>query len=148
LTQKKWLSLLLCLALLLPSDTGWAVATYQVTEQELAQLEQALTAQETALQTALALLDGQNKDLITLQAQLQTVLDELATSRQEIMTLRSNLSTALTSIDDANQHFKEYAKEMKRKNQIVRMQRNIWAVLAFGVPSAAIMRKIKQNRAS
>jgi chromosome segregation ATPase len=110
------------------SATGHsAEKTYQITETELARLEQNLTRQEAALLKALDLQEAQGQQLAGLKAELQAALTELEQSKAQIQSLRESLKSALSSIESANQSLQEYEKEMKSRLRAAKWQRNAWA---------------------
>ena len=129
-----------CLAALLwPGICMAGEQTYTVTAAELTQLEGNLARQETALLTALRLLDGQEQELTGLRIELQTALAELEKSKTEIERLKASLNIALDSIEKANQLLEAYEKEMKKEQTRLKRQRTLWqaaGALAVGWAAA------------
>lgn len=131
-------TLLFSLLVLFSVSGTSSAAVYQITDQELTQLEQNLVQQESLLNQALEELNLLKLDSTEANKQLMIVKNELSQSRIELKTLREDLQKASASIEKANQLFNEYEKEAKRTQKRLTRQRNLWQVLFFGVGAFAI----------
>ena len=123
LTEKKllllFLSVLLCWWLFLAPGTCSASGMYQITEQELSQLETNLRMLEQISQT-------QKTELTRLKEALTKSEQELATLKSQLTTSAEQLTTAQTSLSNANKLLQEYAAEAKRERLRIKAQRNGW----------------------
>jgi septal ring factor EnvC (AmiA/AmiB activator) len=121
-----WLALLFLALLSLPAITRAAEPTYQMTEQELSQLENNLTRLQVINQQSQA-------DLVTLRQQLQTSQLELTAARQKSMQLEQQLNELKQAsqkqqdlLVTANKSLQTFAREEKRTRLRVKAQRNGW----------------------
>ena len=123
LTTKKWLlcflSLLFAWWLLGPSATVSASGTYQITEQELNQLDSNLTKLEQISQT-------QQQELGRLKTTLEMSKQELGMLKNQLTISKEQLAQAQNSLQTANQLLKQYADEEKRTRLRIKAQRNFW----------------------
>ncbi len=127
--------------------------TYQITEEQLIQLETELNQLENNNNQLLILLDESTQDLnqakktsIILQQESQALKAQLTRSQntvqnlqKQLSQLRTELKEAKTSIEIANDEleklsksFKEYEKDRAKTEGRLTTQRTIWQVL-FGV---------------
>ena len=114
---------LLLFCLLLPScyPPVACAKTYQITEQELTQLEQNLARLEQNSKSKQALLQTQSKKL----KKLEELLNQ---------SLKQNEETQ-NSLANAEESLKQYEQEMKHKQAVKERQRNLWIALA-GIATA------------
>lgn len=129
--------LLLLLALcFLPALCGSSVqaeAMYQISENELTQLEanlQALKAHSQERQKVLteqATLLNQQKETIEKQA------EELRRLRKEIVISKTANEETQKSLLRANQSLKQFEDEAKRKIRVKTRQRNLWIAISGGL---------------
>jgi septal ring factor EnvC (AmiA/AmiB activator) len=116
---------LFCLLLLLPG-TASAEKSYQITEAELARLEEISVKQKTAISqlkdtlAALKLTETQAK------AQLLEALEHLRKTREELTLLKEDLKKSQDSLAKANLSLTAYGKEMKQRTQRLKLQRGLW----------------------
>ena len=109
---------------------------YQVTEEQLNQLEWNLIEQENKLIWALEMLTKQSNISTEVKLQLKQVnqeleiaLQELKQSKQEIISLRQNLQSASDSIEKANQLFDQYEKEARRTESRLKRQKTLIGII-------------------
>ncbi len=124
------LSLLLCVWVL-PSGTASASGMYQITEEELTQLEVNLRKLEQLSNT-------QKTELIRLQEQLTKSEQELALLKNQLATSSKQLTTAQNSLDSANQLLKQFAEEEKKKRLKIKAQRNTYFALMVAATAFAV----------
>lgn len=134
-TAKKWLllllSVLLCWWLFFAPGTCSASGTptkqpvvmYQITEQELSQLE-------TNLATLRSIKDRLTVDLKVQSDEATQLRKELAALKKELEQLRSLSQTQGNSLTNANRLLEEYATEAKRERLRIKAQRNTWEAVA------------------
>ena len=106
---------------------------YQITETELAELDQSYQEQEQLLIEALTLLTAQNVESTELRKQLETALIELRQSKKEMQTLKTELRKASDSIEEVNQLFNKYEAEARATQSRLKRQRNLYLLLLIGV---------------
>ena len=96
---------------------------YQISETELSKLE-----------TNLAKLKKSNakysKELQQQQSELEASREQLAKLREELEALGSKSMETERLLKSANASLKQYAAEGKRKRQVIKRQRNLYAFLA------------------
>ena len=121
-----WLALLFLALLSLPVITRAAEPTYQITEQELSQLENNLTRLS-------AINSSSQTELATLRQQLAKSRQELTVARQKSAQLEQQLNelkqASLKQQDllaTVNRSFEAYAAEEKRTRLRIKAQRNGW----------------------
>lgn len=125
--RKSMLSWLLLPFFFFPALYGSSVqaeAMYQISEEELNQLQNNLTELKADSEQKQNLLTEQQK-------QLQIVNEQLEKSR------KLNEETQ-TSLAEARKSFNEYEKEAERKIRIKTKQRNLWISIAAICATAAI----------
>lgn len=109
-------------------STCSAERTYQITEMELTKLEQRLKQQEKQIENCkidLKLLQGQLSSFRETSAKLKLQLNE----SQKISQQQSK------TIENANKSLEKYAAEVRRKEQIIKRQRDI----AYGLLTGLIL---------
>ena len=140
-----WLSLLL-----LPSRC-FSAPVYQITEQQLTELESSLTVLEQNNGRLQMLLTQSQTDLGTasnqsdvLSSQVRTLKSQLGGSQKQTITLRnqltalqqqtanarSSLQTANDELAKAASSYKQYEALQKRTQQRLDRQRDLWAIAA------------------
>ena len=88
---------------------------YQITEQELQQLDSNLTKLQQISEVQ--------------KAELNKVSEQLTTAKSELITSKAQLQQAQISLNNANKLLQEYEKEEKRKRLRIKAQRNAaWTV--------------------
>lgn len=128
LEEVLYIALLVCL-FSVPA-TG-AEAAYQMTEQEMTQLEDIFNRLETKQKQQQALLNRQAEQLAKLNTQLKTSQTEIESSRKATVTLQN-------SLDAANESLQKSAQEAKRTQKRIERQRDTWAVVAAIVLGVSI----------
>ena len=125
LTTKKWLlvflSLLLCWWLFLAPGTCSASGTYQITEEELTQLESNLS-QLSSINTKLQM---ESKKQLQQVAQLQSQVAQL---KSQLAQLQEASQTQEDSLTNANKLLEEYAIAEKNKRLRIKAQRNAYFI--------------------
>ncbi len=106
-------------------------AAYQVTEQEMIQLEDIFNQLETKQKQQQALLNQQAVQLETLSTQLKISQTEIESSQKAVETLQ-------TSLDAANESLQRSAAEAKNTQKRIEWQRDTWAVAAIAAAFAVI----------
>ena len=129
----KSLVLLLVFCFCLSAISYGNPVTYQITETELAELDQSYQEQEQLLIEALTLLTAQNVESTELRKQLETALIELRQSKKEMQTLKTELRKASDSIEEVNQLFNKYEAEAQATQSRLKRQRNLYLLLLIGV---------------
>lgn len=139
--KKLFVSLALCVLSFL--SAGWhgicyANQTYTISETDLTQLQNHLTALEQNNETLKAILSESNEDLTIALDALMKSQNELATLKMQLQQAKSDAESAKASLQIANeelqkasQSFKAYEKERDKTESRLRNQRNIWEVLFF-----------------
>ena len=132
-SQKEKLIMLLLLSLLLCSWLGLFPATcsasgtpepvYQITETELATLENNL-AQLRSINESL------QRELATQKRELHVLRQESSTLVNQLQLLRRQSETQQDLLMNANKSLAEYATEAKRTRLRIKAQRNGWAAAA------------------
>lgn len=118
-------TLLLGCCLLSPS-VGSAEKMYQITEPELIRLEQRLQQQKMVISSSKA-------ELVLLTRELKTSQNQLAELRHQLNESQKILIEQSSSIENANKSLEKYAAEVRRKERIIKTQRNIAYILLTGV---------------
>ena len=129
----KSLVLLLVFCFCLSAISYGNPVTYQITETELAELDQSYQEQEQLLIEALKLQEMQKEELKGLKLQLETALKELRESREALQRLREDLKKASNSIEEVNQLFNKYEAEARATQSRLKRQRNLYLLLLIGV---------------
>ena len=129
----KSLVLLLVFCFCLSAISYGNPVTYQITETELAELDQSYQEQEKLLIEALKLQEMQKEELKGLKLQLESALKELRESREALQRLREELKKASSSIEQVNQLFDEYEAEARATQSRLKRQRNLYLLLLIGV---------------
>ena len=129
----KSLVLLLVFCFCLSAISYGNPVTYQITETELAELDQSYQEQEKLLIEALKLQEMQKEELKGLKLQLESALKELRESREALQRLREELKKASSSIDEVNQLFNKYEAEARATQSRLKRQRNLYLLLLIGV---------------
>ena len=125
------LLLLLCSWLGLFPATCSASGTYQITEQELTQLE-------TNLRKLEQLSSTQKTELTRLQEQLTKSEQELTLLKSQLATSSTQLTQAKNSLQTANELLDKFAQEEKKKRLKIKAQRNGYFVLMVAAAVAAV----------
>ena len=135
LTTKKWLlvflSLLLCWWLFFAPATCSASGTYQITEEELTQLESNLS-QLSSINTKLQL---ESKKQLQQVAQLQSQVAQL---KSQLAQLQEASQTQEDSLTNANKLLEEYAIAEKNKRLKIKAQRNTYFALLVAATAFAV----------
>ena len=129
----KSLVLLLVFCFCLSAISYGNPVTYQITETELAELDQSYQEQEQLLIEALKLQEMQKEELKGLKLQLESALKELRESREALQRLREDLKKASDSIEEVNQLFNKYEAEARATQSRLKRQRNLYLLLLIGV---------------
>ena len=129
----KSLVLLLVFCFCLSAISYGNPVTYQITETELAELDQSYQEQEKLLIEALKLQEMQKEELKGLKLQLESALKELRESREALQRLREDLKKASNSIEEVNQLFNKYEAEAQATQSRLKRQRNLYLLLLIGV---------------
>ena len=129
----KSLVLLLVFCFCLSAISYGNPVTYQITETELAELDQSYQEQEKLLIEALKLQEMQKEELKGLKLQLESALKELRESREALQRLREDLKKASNSIEEVNQLFNKYEAEARATQSRLKRQRNLYLLLLIGV---------------
>ena len=129
----KSLVLLLVFCFCLSAISYGNPVTYQITETELAELDQSYQEQEKLLIEALKLQEMQKEGLKELKLQLESALKELRESREALQRLREDLKKASNSIEEVNQLFNKYEAEARATQSRLKRQRNLYLLLLIGV---------------
>ena len=129
-----FLSLLLCWWLFLAPGTCSASGTYQITEEELTQLE-------TNLRKLEQLSSTQKTELTRLQEQLAQSQKQLQMLKAQLNTSAEQLTTAQNSLDNANKLLEEYAIAEKNKRLKIKAQRNAYFVMMVAATAFAVCHK-------
>ena len=129
----KSLVLLLVFCFCLSAISYGSPVTYQITETELAELDQSYQEQEQLLIEALKLQEMQKEELKGLKLQLESALKELRESREALQRLREDLKKASNSIEEVNQLFNKYEAEARATQSRLKRQRNLYLLLLIGV---------------
>ncbi len=129
----KSLVLLLVFCFCLSAISYGNPVTYQITETELAELDQSYQEQEQLLIEALKLQEMQKEELKGLKLQLESALKELRESREALQRLREDLKKASNSIEEVNQLFNKYEAEARATQSRLKRQRNLYLLLLIGV---------------
>lgn len=127
------LSLLFCWWLFSASATCYASGTYQITEEELTQLE-------TNLRKLEQLSSTQKTELTRLQEQLAQSQKQLQMLKAQLNTSAEQLTTAQNSLDNANKLLEEYAIAEKNKRLKIKAQRNTYFTLLVAATAFAVCR--------
>ena len=125
------LSLLFCWWLFSAPATCSASGTYQITEEELTQLE-------TNLRKLEQLSSTQKTELARLKEQLAQSQEQLQMLKTQLNTSAEQLTTAQNSLDSANKLLQEFAQEEKNKRLKIKAQRNTYFVLMVAAAVAAV----------
>ena len=136
------------LALLLLFYCGLcSAATYQVTEQEIKQLEsnsQRLSEINAILQ--LGSTESQ-KTLLKVSAELKQSQAELQMLKAELQKLQDNLQTAKSLsqsqqdlLTQTNESFRQYANEQKKAQARLKTERTLWQVVAAVAVGAVVIK--------
>ena len=120
---------LLVFSFLVPG-TG-ADAAYQMTEQEMIQLEDIFRQLDSRQKQQQMLLNQQAEQLETLNTQLKTSQTEIESSRKAVETLQ-------TSLNMANKSLQASAAAAKSEHDRLERQRDTWALVAVLVLGVSI----------
>ena len=126
-----FLSLLLCSWLFSAPAICSASGTYQITEEELTQLE-------TNLRKLEQLSNTQKTELTRLRQQLAQSQEQLQMLKAQLNTSAEQLTTAQNSLDNANKLLQEFAQEEKKKRLKIKAQRNTYFTLMVAATIAAV----------
>ena len=136
LTTKKWLlcflSLLFAWWLLSAGATCSASEPmYQITDQELTQLESSLS-QLSSINTKLQL------DLTKQQQEAEQLRQQLTTLQSQLKKLQQQSATQEDSLTNANKLLEEYAIAKKKKRLKIKPQRNSYFVMMIAATAYAV----------
>ena len=127
ITKRKQLSLLLACSLWLAAGSAsQAEEMYQMSENELTQLETNFQTLKRHNETKQQLLTEQKKQLTEANQQLETVKKELTASK-------SLNDQTQKSLERANQSLQQFEDEAKRKIRVKTRQRNLWIAISGGL---------------
>lgn len=129
-----FLSCLLAWWLLGSPGTCSASGTYQITEEELTQLE-------TNLRKLEQLSSTQKTELTRLQEQLTKSEQELALLKSQLATSSTQLTQAQNSLQTANELLDKFAQEEKNKRLKIKAQRNTYFCLMVAAAVAAVIHR-------
>ena len=127
------LSLLLCWWLFFAPGTCSASGTYQITEEELTQLETNLSKLQQISTT-------QRKESARLQEQLTKSEQELALLKSQLATSSTQLTQAQNSLQTANELLDKFAQEEKNKRLKIKAQRNTYFIMMVAATAFAVCR--------
>lgn len=122
---KKKLLLSLLVSSLLFCGYGTASA-YQITEEELNQLETNLNQLKKSNANKQNLLTEQSKQIETLNSQLEKADNQLEESKKETQKSKSLNEATQKSLDKANKYLREYEQEVKHKMEVKDRQLRTW----------------------
>ena len=125
------LSLLFCWWLFFAPGTCSASGTYQITEEELTQLESNLS-QLSSINTKLQL---ESKKQLQQVAQLQSQVAQL---KSQLAQLQEASQTQEDSLTNANKLLEEYAIAEKNKRLKIKAQRNTYFVMMVAATAFAV----------
>lgn len=135
----RW-GLFLPLLLLLAPVTSWASEmpeTYQVTAQELRQLEGNLTRLQQINDSLTQELGAQKNKAVDLQTALTEAERQLTKAKEQQTALQAELTSLKSlskmqaeSLEKANKSFERFAKEEKARRVRIKAQRNAWEAVA------------------
>ena len=136
LKEKIWLllflSLLFCWWLFFaPGTCSASEPMYQITEMELATLENNLRKLEQLSST-------QKTELTRLQEQLTKSEQELALLKSQLATSSTQLTQAQNSLQTANELLDKFVQEEKKKRLKIKAQRNTYFTLMVAATIAAV----------
>ena len=139
LQTKKWLLALLSFlfswwlfsAAATCSASGMQEPVYQITETELATLENNL-AQLRSINESL------QRELATQKRELHVLRQESSTLVNQLQLLRQQSETQADLLTNANKSLAEYATEAKRTRLRIKAQRNWWECVAVAAVIAAV----------
>lgn len=97
-----------------------ADAAYQMTEQEMIQLEDIFSQLESRQKQQRTLLNQQAEQLMKLNTQLEISQKEIETSKQSTEALQ-------TSLQKANKSLQASAEKEKKEHDLLERQRDMWA---------------------
>lgn len=127
---RKALYIVLLACLFSVPATG-AEAAYQMTAQEMTQLEDIFSQLSSKQTEQQGLLTEQEEQLAKLNTQLKTSQTEIEKSKKATATLQ-------TSLTAANESLQKSAQEAKRTQKRIERQRDTWAVVAAIVLGVSI----------
>lgn len=115
------------------SASGTPEPVYQITEQELTQLETNLTRLEQLSQAQQGELTRLREQLKKSEQELQLLKNQLNTSKEQLMTAQQLLQTA-------NESLQQFAAEEKRTRLRIKAQRNLWECVSMAFAIVAAVR--------
>lgn len=136
----------LALLLLLYCGSSSA-ATYQVTEQEIRQLE--INSQRLSEINAILQLGSteSQKTLLKVSAELKASQEELQTLKAELQRLQDSLQIAKSLsqsqqdlLTQTNESFRQYANEQKKAQARLKTERTRWIIVAGVAVGAAVIK--------
>ncbi len=129
--------LLIVLALcFLPALCGSSVqaeAMYQISENELTQLEANLNQLAKNNETKQNLLNKQKIQIEMLNSQLEKANNQLEESKKEIQKSKTLNEATQKSLERANQLLQQLEQETKRKIRVKTRQRDLWIAISGGL---------------
>jgi len=112
--------------------------TYQITEQELAQLEMNLLQLQESNEHSQKELKELKLELKTSKSELVKAKQELTLLQTELRTLRENSLAQESLLQNANKSLEIYAQEEKQRTKAIRTQRNVAYGIGVGLLYALI----------
>lgn len=140
--EKKKLLLSLLFSSLLFCGYGTASA-YQITEEELNQLETNLNQLEKNNEVKQNLLTEQQKQIETLNSQLEKADNQLEESKKETQKSKTLNEVTQKSLDKANKYLKEYEQEVNHKMEVKDRQLRVWKGISIVLTGIVIKKAIK-----
>lgn len=140
--EKKKLLLSLLVSSLLFFGYGTASA-YQITEEELNQLEMNLNQLEKNNEVKQNLLKKQKKQIETLNSQLEKADNQLEESKKETQKSKTLNEATQKSLDKANKYLKEYEQEVNHKMEVKDRQLRTWEGISIILAGIVVKKAIK-----
>lgn len=139
---KKKLLLSLLFSSLLFCGYGTASA-YQITEEELNQLETNLNQLKKSNATKQNLLTEQTKQIETLNSQLEKADNQLEESKKETQKSKTLNEATQKSLNKANKYLKEYEQEVKHKMEVKDRQLRTWKGISVVLAGIVVKKATK-----
>lgn len=140
--EKKKLLLSLLVSSLLFFGYGTASA-YQITEEELNQLEMNLNQLEKNNEVKQNLLKKQKKQIETLNSQLEKADNQLEESKKETQKSKTLNEATQKSLGKANKYLKEYEQEVNHKMEVKDRQLRTWKGISIILAGIVVKKAIK-----
>ena len=134
ITKRKQLSLLLACSLWLAAgSTSQAETMYQISENELTQLETNLQTLKAHSQERQKVLTEQATLLNQQKATIKKQAGELRRLKKEIVISKTANEETQKSLLRANRSLQQFEDEAKRKIRVKTRQRNLWIAISGGL---------------